>query len=124
MTTRRLRNRTPFTLGLFEIIHLTEGDCLCDCSLCDPRDSPHRNVFRFEDAKRVWTLHRAPILATYTRWLEERGEPGLLFPVFAEIVFEGKKLPPLNPKWPYRVQQRHRSIEDGLALRALQSGMV
>ncbi len=112
--TRRKTN-TVVTLGVPELLHLMEGDCLMGggCALCDPREHAP-GVLRVEHARRIWENQRHELLAQWYSRLESRGEPGRFFPTFAEIVFDGAELPAFNAKWPPRVRERWQILAGGL----------
>ena len=106
-------------LSVFALVHLGCGDCALagGCELCttDTDDFDSARTFHVDAARRLWELHRESIIATWAKRLSDRGEPGTsTLPMFAEVLFDGVRLPACNPRWPSTLKSRHKAIERAL----------
>lgn len=111
---------TTSDLSFPALAHLATGDCLIasGCELCDERgDGPLASrVLRMKAAREIWNEQREQITATWTQWLEGRGQPGLCaIPLFVQVIFDHVPLPPFDPSWPRAVQDRYHTVSGNWA---------
>jgi hypothetical protein len=120
-TNRRKVQRTQTALGPAELMHLTQGCCLLGsgCQLCTVIGEPGNRVWVLNMllAKALWTRDRDELMAQYTARLEQRGESGPRFPVFASALFDpGAEMPGLSQRWPADVRKRWETVTSNLAI--------
>lgn len=114
---RRVHQQMP--IGAFELWHLQTGDCLMGggCLVCrevrerDPVLGTLR-VLRADIAAEVWRQHRAAIIADWTARLDAMQSPGS--PCFAEVWFDGARLPSPRAHWPEHARDLHAMIAANL----------
>jgi hypothetical protein len=121
-TKRTRRTHMQIAIGGTERFHLMVGDCLMGggCVLCDGAGAAS---LQMDFAREVWEHHREALLADWNKpqesdWYKRRDETygfgWLGIPAFAEIVFDGRELPTLNPQWPEAAKNHYRQIVSNL----------
>jgi len=101
--------------------HLLAGYCLldCDCQVCDQKTP----ASLLPNAHDTWQRHRKRLLAIWrdpdgrcagsgfsAEGLRGAGRLGL--PCWAEIVFEGAKVPKFDRTWPDDVKKIYRELKE------------
>jgi hypothetical protein len=122
-TKRTRRTHIQIAVGGCERYHLMVGDCLMGggCVLCDAGDpaSSCPRVLQMDLGREVWEHHRESLLDDWNRpqecdWYKRRddtyGFGWLGIPAFAEIVFDGRRLPSPDPQWPEAAKNHYRYI--------------
>ena len=129
-------NRTRMKRGaVSKLSGSTERHLLCGCCLvfaCDicfggPGMARPLGKEAYElrpEAERIWTVHRSRLLAS---WRDPDAMPtgagfsaaglrgaGRWIPCFAEVVFDGMKLPKRSAAWPSVVKKLHEEMSDNL----------
>ena len=127
-TTRR-GGLSPIKLKGFTELHLLTGCCLCGCEACyGPRGiaAGHgREAYELNDqARELWRRHRNTLLLV---WRDPDSIPGgggfsaaglrgagRWLPAWAEVKFDGERLPKRSAAWPAEIKKLYETIRDNL----------